>query len=160
MDTPLIRRFGHWFGHWSGQAEFADGAAGTINLSLWPLFGGNLINVEGNSHDTAGTLRYNGSGLWSLDSRGRIVAATWANQLGGVMLFEEPDDQDALALAGPLPGNRRMSTLFRVSGDELFVAAAVLEGYGGISHPRSTGTLRRLGQVRLPWRNEDAADAE
>ncbi len=155
-----MRRFGHWIGHWSGPAEFADGAVGTINFALWPLFGGTVLNVEGNSHDAAGTLRYVGSGLWSMDARGQVIAATWANQLGGILLHEEPDDSDALALAGPLPGNRRMSTVFRVSNDELFISSAVLEGYGGKSHPRSTGTLRRLGVARGPHRDEDAADAE
>lgn len=154
-----MRRFGHWIGHWSGPAEFAYGAVGTINFSLWPLFGGTLINAEGNSHDSDGILRFVGFGLWSLDARGRVEAASWANQIGGMILMEEPDDSDTLALAGPLPANRRMSTVFRVSGDEMFISSAVLEGYGGQSHPRSTGTLQRLGVARAP-RPEDLADAE
>lgn len=153
-----MRRFRHWLGHWSGPAEFADGAEGSLRFSLRPLFRGTVLNVEGDSTDSAGNRRYIGAGLWSLDAAGRIVASTWADQLGCLLMHEQPDDDDAIALEGPLPGNRRLSTVFRVSGGQMLISSAVLQGYGGVSHPRSTGSLVRIGIMR-PLADDEATHA-
>lgn len=147
MMNPLMTRFHDWIGTWRGPCVLSTGAEGVIHMSFKPLFNGDVILIETYVYDQADGANINcGVGYLTLDRDGRAVDTMYSTLLGFAMLREQPDDPDALSLAGTLADNRNMNVFMNVQQDVLTLSSRVSEGYSGVDEkPRTFTRMQRIG---------------